>query len=224
MVSPSRCRPRALRLFSLGLTSALALACCPLLLGGAALAQESLRNTFPGRRVGGGTRGECSARVVAHLVPATSVFAPGRSGLVGLLQGPSANPRPLVTEVMPFVAVGTTPPRNQGRQITVPATGAELVLLTPALPSLPRVWESSYQCEGAAAADDPLAFVQAASPPARSLLVADGTPADQKIQAALQTLKRSCGASVPRDQLVSLFALGDVITTEWPQALPVRCL
>ena len=56
-------------------------------------AQANPRSTFPGRRVGGGTRGECSsARTLVHLVPATSVYAPGASGLVGLVQGPSDSP------------------------------------------------------------------------------------------------------------------------------------
>ena len=35
------------------------------------------RNTFPGRRIGGGTRGECAARPVLHLVPSSNVFSPG---------------------------------------------------------------------------------------------------------------------------------------------------
>ena len=69
----------------------------------AVMAQPNLRSTFPGRRVGGGTRGECTARVLAHLVPGSSVFAPGASGLIGLVEGPTANPRP--------VAINT-----QGRQ------------------------------------------------------------------------------------------------------------
>ena len=74
----------------------------PLLIGlavaaqaSAALAQPNLRSTFPGRRVGGATRGECTARVLAHLVPGSSVFAPGAGGLIGLMEGPTANPRPV---------------------------------------------------------------------------------------------------------------------------------
>ena len=57
-----------------------------------ALAQANLRSSFPGRRVGGGTRGECSARILAHLVPDSSVFAPGATSGLGLVQGPTANP------------------------------------------------------------------------------------------------------------------------------------
>ncbi len=60
----------------------------------ASLAQTNLRSTFPGRRIGGGTRGECTARVLAHLVPRDSVFAPGPALSVALLEGPTPTPDP----------------------------------------------------------------------------------------------------------------------------------
>ena len=46
-----------------------------LLLGTGFAAEPTLsqsRSTFPGRRVGGSTRGECAAREIIHLVPETS--------------------------------------------------------------------------------------------------------------------------------------------------------
>lgn len=62
---------------------------------------SSNRSTFPGRRVGGGTRGECSARILVHLVPENSVFAPGATGILGLVQGPTANPVSLELSFLP---------------------------------------------------------------------------------------------------------------------------
>ena len=38
---------------------------------------NDLRSQFPGRRVGGGTRGECSARYLALIVNPDSIFSPG---------------------------------------------------------------------------------------------------------------------------------------------------
>ena len=66
-----------------------------------AFAQANLRSTFPGRRVGGGTRGECSSRILAHLVPNSSVYSPGGSGDLGLVQGPIANPVSLTMTFTP---------------------------------------------------------------------------------------------------------------------------
>ena len=50
--------------------------------------QAAPRHSFPGRRIGGGTRGECAARQIVHLVPESSVFAPGSPALIGWLEGP----------------------------------------------------------------------------------------------------------------------------------------
>ena len=57
-----------------------------------AVAQVDPRSVFPGRRVAGGTRGDCAARILAHLVPPSSVYAPGSAALLGLLQGPAETP------------------------------------------------------------------------------------------------------------------------------------
>jgi hypothetical protein len=70
-------------------------------LPGPVFGQVDLRSTFPGRRVGGGTRGECSARTLAHLVPINSVYSPGTSGDLGLVQGPTANPVSLTMTFIP---------------------------------------------------------------------------------------------------------------------------
>jgi len=97
----------------------------------AALAQQNLRNSFPGRRIGGGTRGECSSRLLAHLVPASSVFAPGATATIGLLEGPTAQPRPLQLSFRPLTSAGTAD-AAQARTSTrdLPASPAGVVLLT----------------------------------------------------------------------------------------------
>ncbi|MFM7674734.1 MAG: hypothetical protein ACKO5F_03925 [Synechococcus sp.] len=213
--------PIRLRLFLPALL-ALGVAAAP-----AAWAQENLRNTFPGRRVGGGTRGECSARVVANLVPSTSVFAPGASRRIGVLEGPTANPRPLRLAFRPLNSSGSADMARTATSLrTLPASPAGVTLVTLPLLKAPTVWESSFACEeGTPDPQDPLAFVQSESPPAVSLLVADtdSTPEDKPLQAALQQLAQACGSTAPREQVARLFGLTDVVTAEWPAALPVRC-
>ncbi len=213
----SRCSPKAVRVASLLLALAL------LAESTAALAQSNLRSTFPGRRVGGGTRGECAARILAHLVPADSVFAPGPSLTVAVLEGPTANPRPLQLEFRPQgpggTAAGATVQRN------LPAAAAGVTLLKVGGFKGAEVWESSYRCTDAApASSDPLSFVDSVSPPALSLLVSDATASDRSIQAGLQRLKGLCGAKVSRADLARSFGLEDVMGPDWPESLPVRCL
>jgi hypothetical protein len=189
-----------------------------------ALAQPNLRSTFPGRRIGGGTRGECSARVLANLVPDSSVFSPGSSRVLGILEGPTANPRPVLISFQAQAAgSGASAPR---RTVTLPAAAAGVVLFRQPDAPLPLRWESTYQCDGASttANDDPLAFVSASSPPALSLLVSDPSAEDRQLQQTLKTLLKACGSTVPRQQIAQGFGLGDAIKDDWPAQLPVRCL
>jgi hypothetical protein len=185
------------------------------------LAQSDLRNSFPGRRMGGGTRGECSARVLVHLVPANSVFAPGSSTTLGILEGPTAQPRPLQVVFTPASSAGATSNRQE-----LPASGPGVTLLQIAAVQKATIWETSQRCDqsSASAEDGGFDFVETASPPAKSLLVPDVQPADQQAAASLQALKAACGRTVASATVAKAFGIGDVITPEWPQELPVRCL
>lgn len=177
------------------------------------------RSTFPGRRVGGGTRGECSGRILVHLVPENSVFAPGASGTLGLVQGPTANPFSLELSFQPE---GDGP----GTTRTLPAAPASLTLISRAATTVPTIWESNFNCEtgdGVDSVQDPLAFVQSTFPPVLSLLVPDAEPVDQPVQLALASLRAKCGGTVPSVQTLAKFGLADLVTDEWPQQLPVRC-
>ena len=210
------------------LCSATAAGALLLCLGAAdALAQTNLRNTFPGRRIGGGTRGECSARLLAHLVPSSSVFAPGPAASIGLLEGPTAQPRPLQLSFRPLTSAGSAD-TAQARTTTrdLPASPAGVVLLTVPPIKTATVWESGYRCADEASANataDALDFVQSASPPAVSLLVSDVQGDDKTLQAALKQLRSQCGKNLPTAELAKSFGLSDVITSGWPQQLPVRC-
>ncbi|WP_159816122.1 hypothetical protein [Cyanobium sp. Copco_Reservoir_LC18] len=192
-----------------------------------AQAQSDLRKSFPGRRVGGGTRGDCSSRLLAHLVPASSVFAPGKERYLGLLEGPSASPSPLEITFRPLSGRGTADAAMaSGQRRVLPASAPGITLITMPSVKVPTIWESSYLCPGAAATPtpaDPLNFVAADSPPALSLLVADASKEDGAVQASLVKLHRSCGASVPREEVGTAFGLSDLITAQWPERIPVRC-
>ncbi|MDM7951910.1 MAG: hypothetical protein QUV07_01640 [Cyanobium sp. CZS 25K] len=192
-----------------------------------AQAQSDLRKSFPGRRVGGGTRGACSSRLLAHLVPASSVFAPGKDRFLGVLEGPSASPSPLEITFRPLSGRGTVEgSMASGQRRVLPASAPGITLLTLPPVKVPTMWESSYVCPEAAAPPtpaDPLNFVAADSPPALSLLVAEASKEDAAVQASLARLHRSCGSSVPREEVGAAFGLSDLITAQWPERIPVRC-
>ena len=186
-------------------------------LGTMSESHSSPRSTFPGRRVGGGTRGECSARTLVHLVPATSVFAPDASGLVGLVQGPSDSPV--------SIQVSLKPEHGSAESTRTLSPGPASVVLFDAKAIRPTVWESSFNCGSGEGEDssDPMAFVQSASPPALSLLVSDVEPNDQSLQAVLRVLRSKCGASIPTAEIMAQFGLSDLAADDWPQQLIIRC-
>lgn len=185
-----------------------------------AQAQSDKRSTFPGRRVGGGTRGECNSRLIVHLVPESSVYASGSPPLLGLLQGPALNPRPLELRFRPQGSAVVSAEQQ------IPASGAAVVLVSGPALTAPTIWESSYRCTeeaGTTASRAPLQFVQSTSPPALSLLVRDVGPADQTIQARLLELQKRCGGTISRSELAASFGLADLLEGDWPDQLPVRC-
>jgi hypothetical protein len=191
---------------------------------GVALAQDALRSTFPGRRVGGGTRGDCAARVVAHLVPANNMLGAAAPTTLGILSGPASTPRPLQVAFKPRQKPAGIPAAGpQGR--TVPPAPAGVTLLSIPAVAGDTVWESSYLCEEGPASVDtsPLAFVSNVAPPAQSLLVSARLPGDRKVEQELQKLRSSCGATVATAEVASAFGFSDLITREWPARLPVRC-
>ena len=188
-------------------------------------AQSALRSSFPGRRIGGGTRGECSARFLANLVPASSVFSPGSGQLIGLLEGPTASPRPLQLTFSPYRPGAA--PLTSGPEVTqrvLPASPASLVLLRSPSLKAPLNWESTYRCPSGDGGGSELDFVQSASPPALSLLLPKPEATDQPIQTALQRLHKACGKTLPVAEIVAAFNLGDALGSGWPDQLPVRCL
>ena len=178
------------------------------LAGQAALAQPDSRNTFPGRRVGGGTRGACTSRLIAHLAPANNIQRVPSAGPVRLavLQGPTSEPFPLQIAL------------DGRRSIQLPASSAGVVVLRiPPIGSDTR-WQSSYVCPaGTPAADDPLNFVVAVAPPALSLLRPSSDVDDQ-----LPGLLSRCGGSVDLAEIKQWLGV-EAVSGEWPQQLPVRC-
>jgi hypothetical protein len=188
------------------------------LLPSPAFAQANLRSTFPGRRVGGGTRGECSSRILAHLVPNSSVYSPGGSGDLGLVQGPIANPVSLTMTFTPNSGGGVESSR------VLDAASVGLIVVRGAGIDRPTIWESSFNCNADdQSASDPLSFIETVSPPAVSLLMPQPESSDVSVQNALKKLRQSCGATVSAEATMAQFGLADLLTKDWPTELPVYC-
>ena len=183
------------------------------------------RDSFPGRRVGGGTRGECAARPVVHLVPSSSVFAPGDPSVIALLEGPSSNPQPLEI-VLRVASDGGIASASAAPVLQRELPGAKNRLVLLSLPSSQQTlrWESSYLCEEGGGGDE-FGFITASAPPALSLLVpGSGDRDDQNLQQVLANLQEACGGTAALQPLKTAFQLDDdVIDDSWPKQVTVQC-
>jgi hypothetical protein len=192
---------------------------------GALADSRQMRSSFPGRRIGGGTRGECTSRLLVHLVPVNSVYAPGTPALLGVLEGPALQPSPLELSFRPYRQEGMAMPREGLWKRDLPASSAGITLLEAGSIGAPMVWESHYRCEAKETSGDPLDFTVTTAPPVVSLLLGEGTtPAEEaKVRLGLLRLRERCGAVVPRSEVAATFGLEDLLGRGWPEQLPVRC-
>ncbi|QEY32774.1 hypothetical protein EVJ50_11585 [Synechococcus sp. RSCCF101] len=186
--------------------------------------RADLRNSFPGKRVKPSTRGECFSRSLIHLVPIDSTYAPPSDGRLAMLQGPSGNPFPLVVTFRPYGGPDAVSEGAPGKTVTLDAAPASLTLIPAPSIETPMVWESTYQCTDDDAGGGMFGFVQAVSPPAETLLLNRPSMADQANAADLAWVASSCGGTVAAAEVARRFAIEDLVTADWPDQLPVRCL
>lgn len=175
----------------------------PLLLAQADRGSPDRSRRFPLRREGGGTRGACASRLVAHLVPLEGRLDPGPLPILGVIEGESPEPAPLVLRW------------SGGERIEPARRGASLRLLRLGAPVAPGLWESFPACEGSA---EPVA------PPARSLLgPTPGTAAaDGAAREALGALWRRCGERVATAAVLVSWNYPH-LADRLPTTLPVVC-
>jgi hypothetical protein len=188
---------------------------------------DSLRGSFPGNRVGGGTRGECSARLIVHLVPESGRYDPSSAGsnLIGLLQGPSLNPTPLVITFRPFQASLQIDQASQSLStLRVKASKASLVLLDSGFDDKSMIWESAYECDQNGDSGE-FDFITSSSPPALSLLTqtSDLRTGTLKTAELLKSWKSLCGNTITTNSVLNQFGLDDLLNQQWPNQLPVLC-
>lgn len=200
---------------------------------GAALAQKPAADPsrrFPLRREGGGTRGACAARLLAHLVPPDGHLDPGPDGILGVIEAeaprqipqprPSSSPNaiPWTGAVQPLVLRWPA-----GAWIAPARPGASLRLLRLSGPAPGGEWFSFPACEGTA---HPVA-----PPPSSQLRPSPGGPApaavaaraaDARSRTALAELWRQCGGSVASQPLLAFWGFEE-LAHQLPASLPVVC-
>ena len=118
-------------------------------------------------------------------------------------------------------------PAAGGRELvrTFQPESAGITLLTLAKTEAPIVWQSEFDC---ASTDPPnsgpsLQIVQTTAPAALSLLLSEQTSNDKLVHQMIGELRDKCGENVSTQDVLEGFGLADLITSRWPDQLPVRC-
>jgi hypothetical protein len=187
---------------------------------------QSLRSTFPGRRVGGGTRGECASRLIIHLVPKSSRYSVPAAGqeLIGLVQGPSDSPTGLNLSFRPLTSNGNEEQSQQKSiDFSFKPNDASLILLSPGLMSKQTyIWESSFNCQQPSSSGE-FDFITSGAPPALSLLTAESDDSNLGVSDTLKVWKNLCGDSIATLDVFKKFELIDLLSNDWPARLPIHC-
>ena len=99
---------------------------------------------FPGRRVGGGTRGECSARKIMHLVPESNIAFQNELGHFALIIGPSNDPRDININFTEFEE--TQKNKVDLNDFKIKASKEKVFLISIPSQDVPFILESSFDC------------------------------------------------------------------------------
>ena len=188
----------------------------------AATVAEDLRSQFPGRRVGGGTRGECSARFLAHVATTNSTYSPGESGLLAIIQGPSNNHRPITTK---FGNYSVNKEILYNYELVLNHPNASLFIFKIPKIVVETSWSSNYKCSDENTNNfGILDFVEEYSPPALSLLLKKDSIEDLPIQKSILKYSKKCDEKAQTEEIFNEFKLGNNIDKKnWPMDLDIIC-
>ena len=183
---------------------------------------DDLRSQFPGRRVGGGTRGECSARFIAHVATPNSTYSPGESGLLAILQGPSSNHRPIRTK---FGNYSVNKEILYNDELILSHPNASLFIFKIPKIVVETSWSSNYKCSDETTNNfGILDFVEESSPPALSLLLKKASKEDLPIQKSILKYSKKCDKKAQTQDIFTEFKLGNNIDKKnWPIDLDIIC-
>ena len=193
------------------------------------MSQEiNIGSAFPGRRLGGGTRGECSARKIMHLVPDNNILFHNSEGQIALIIGPSSSPKDVKIAFKPYSSPdgNFNGPSPEIDELFISNSSEKIILLNIPKKKFPFTWESAFECS-----DDNeesfdgfgFNFIQDNSPPAISLIAPESLQKKNNSEDKILWLSKYCGKNISQNELNKKFKINELFDENWSEEISVDC-
>ena len=193
------------------------------------MSQEiNIGSAFPGRRLGGGTRGECSARKIMHLVPDNNILFHNSEGQIALIIGPSSSPKDVKIAFKPYSSPdgNFNGPSPEIDELFISNSSEKIILLNIPKKKFPFTWESAFECS-----DDNqesfdgfgFNFIQDNSPPAISLIAPESLQKKNNSEDKILWLSKYCGKNISQNELNKKFQINELFDENWLEEIYVDC-
>ena len=193
------------------------------------ISQEiNIGSAFPGRRLGGGTRGECSARKIMHLVPDNNILFHNSDGQIALIIGPSSSPKDVKIAFKPYFSSDGNfkGPSPEIDELFISNSSEKVILLNIPKKKFPFTWESAFECSN----DNEESFdgfgfnfIQDNSPPAISLIAPESLQKKNNSEDKILWLSKYCGKNISQNELNKKFKINELFDENWSEEISVDC-
>jgi hypothetical protein len=177
---------------------------------------------FPGRRVGGGTRGECSARKIMHLVPESNIAFQNDLGHFALIIGPSNDPKDININFKEFEE--TKKNKINLNNFKIKASKEKVFLISIPNQDVPFILESSFDCNDNTDMGYDFNFIQDSSPPAQTLIAPSSYQKNKNHEDKMAWLSKFCDKNISQSSLSEKFQIGEFFDENWAKDINVICL
>ena len=177
---------------------------------------------FPGRRVGGGTRGECSARKIMHLVPESNIAFQNELGHFALIIGPSNDPKDININFKEFEPTQTN--TIDLKDLKIKASKEKVFLISIPSQDVPFILESSFDCNDNTDMGFDFNFIQDSSPPAQTLIAPSSYQGNKNKEDKMVWLSKFCDSNISQSSLSEKFQIGEFFDENWAKEINVTCL
>ena len=179
---------------------------------------SNINNAFPGRRVGGGTRGECSSRLLINLVNKDNALYLNKLDPIAILAGKTKT-----SEAIRISLINDN--RKVLSSINIPSETSELIIIKSLPIGIDQILEAKPICKNDTDNSDPFTIVSSVFPPTKSHLLKNKRNKDKEIKSYLSTMLNKCNTQVEVNQIINMWGLEKGLAEKYnlPENIPIKC-